>query len=985
MRGRHLLILIFFPILLFSQGQLTVQDPALHCQLDNSSFTTIVLPNLKWIVEENNDALSVRDIQEGNYKDALKINAGDIPIFEIKAHTSYWTHFQLSSKIDRDTFGITFTPNGNGWPWEFTFKEVNAHIYKKGKKIRTAYSGSAAPYSKRDFPEKLDPSAIWLKMNAADTIDVWLELTMASAIQAQVKMELVSKESIRFSRPANFYFSTHHFLNGVGFALLFLALALFIWFRDPIYWWFMIVQIFLLASTYFGEFNNETYLMFFKENPRSFIIISTFLSLIRIVSVLQFGRVYIDTKIKFPRIHFFIGLSIVLFFMMTLIGVFSRIYSTKIGDLWLSIRHIPMGFLFFLILCTLLYLSFSKDKFARVFSFGILITFIFTLLRLIIINISDNPGESVVTLTNHGFMVLTTTIILAYRFVIITQEKRSAQKEKLMSDVEKIKQKQLAEQKTREAKRLEELDRIKSNFFSNITHEFRTPLTLIIEPLRQVIEQPQKPWLPKVELAKSNSQKLLQLVNQLLDLSKLESEKMHLEYKRGNITELIEPMVASFSLLAKEKGIELNYSQKGQLLPFDFDADKMEKIMSNLISNAIKFTPEKGEITIEVASEEKEDKSYFLFSIQDSGIGISKKEQEHIFDRFYQVDGSNKRKQQGTGIGLSLCKELVELMNGQLRLESELGQGSIFEVCIPMLMNEVMTETSTMKYDIKPEVKNNYAIPLAEENTSIDIKADNLALIIEDNAELRQFIRSSIEDHYQVIEAENGKQGVRMALEFIPNIIISDVMMPEMDGFEACKNIKTNRRTAHIPLILLTSKTAMDSRIQGLEYGADVYMSKPFNTKELLLQMKNLIEVRRMLQEKFSQQLDEQTLLPSHTISDKELKSIESSKPIISEFDKEFLKHLNSFLEENIEEDMTIEMLAHEMAMSRTQLFRKLKGLLNQSPSEFVRNFRLNKAKQFLEEKKGNVSQVAYMVGFSNQKYFSTKFKEKYGLSPNQI
>lgn len=880
-------------------------------------------------------------------------------------------NLHLISDINTDTLGLVFSLNGNGWPWEFTFKELEAHIFNKGKKIRTGFSGTGSPYSERDCPKKINPSSVWIDVQEGDSLNIWVKLNMAETTLSRLDIELQANSVLNKPRQLNYSSTGHLILTGTALGLLLISFFLYLWFRDPVYLWFFLIQLSFSITIFLSAFENESYLFLFKENPRSIVYLTTLSAVFRIVAILQFARVYIKTKINFPRVDFLLKLMILVFFSLGFIGILSRMYSFDLSHLWFSIRRIPMGISFLMVIGTLVYLLFSKNNLARIFASGMLLPFIAMIVRLVFVNISDNPGDNTnPRLFISSLITLTATSILAYRFLLMTKEKEKANEERILSNLEQLKQEQLAQQKSKEAARLEELDKVKSNFFSNITHEFRTPLTLIIEPLRQVVEQPEKPWLNKVKLAKNNSQKLLQLINQLLDISKLENNQMSLELKRQNIKDIIEPLIESFTVLAKEKKIQLNYQNHIKTPLFDIDQDKMEKIIINLISNAIKFTNEEGTINIKIKEVIENESPNFIFKIEDSGIGIPQKDQAHIFDRFYQVDGSNTRKYQGTGIGLSLCKELVELMNGKLSFESEEGKGSLFEVVIPMRFE--MEEEKIVK--VVEQKTLTVFENISNSKDELDLEDSNIALIVEDNDELRAFIKASIEDHYQIIEASNGAEGLEKAMEFIPNIIISDVMMPEMNGFELCEKIKTNEKTAHIPVILLTAKTAMDSRIQGLEFGADAYMNKPFNTKELVIRMKNLIHVRELLQEKYSQQIEGSTTgNPSADLR-------------LSTYDEQFLENLKTFIIEHIgEEELNIENIAKEMAMSRTQLFRKTKALLNQSPSEFLRNIRLNKAKELLVEKKGNVSEIAYQVGFSSQKYFSTKFKEKYGLSPSEF
>lgn len=593
-----------------------------------------------------------------------------------------------------------------------------------------------------------------------------------------------------------------------------------------------------------------------------------------------------------------------------------------------------------------------------------------------------NEEETVLTIVIYPPWYRTKLAYLLYAILLIFGIYKLYQ-----DQVRRVKLRNELEFEQKEAARLAEMDKIKTNFFSNITHEFRTPLTLIIEPLRQILKDKNlsNSTKNKAQLAERNSQRLLGLVNQLLDLSKLESKKMTLELKRGDFLEFIAPIMASFDGLAKQKNIQFIYNAPNELPFFDFDKNKVEKVVFNLISNAIKFTKANGTVTVNVI--ENTQNQQLQIQVIDTGIGISKQEQPHIFDRFYQVDGSNTRQHEGTGIGLALSKELTEVMNGSLTFQSELGKGSTFEVLLPMVksLDSINTSLDAEVYTTKLLVRTEQ--PATRNSQPVfNPDATNIALIIEDNEELRAFIKSSIEHQYEVIETRNGQEGLELALKYIPNIIISDVMMPIMDGFEVCKRVKTDEKTAHIPVILLTAKTAMDSVLKGLEYKADAYIRKPFNVEELLLRMKNLIEVRLLLQQKFAQTLEIIPFGNADTDDNKQPINTAFQDTNISSFDQRFLTDLSKVVEQNLDnEDLTIEDLAKAVTMSRSQLYRKIKALVNQSPSEFIRNIRLKAAKQFLEQRKGNITEVAFMVGFSSQKYFSTKFKEKYGVKPSEV
>jgi signal transduction histidine kinase/DNA-binding response OmpR family regulator len=525
----------------------------------------------------------------------------------------------------------------------------------------------------------------------------------------------------------------------------------------------------------------------------------------------------------------------------------------------------------------------------------------------------------------------------------------------------------------REANRLAEIDELKNRFFSNVTHEFRTPLTLIIEPLRQVLPELRDPKVAeKVRLAEKNSRQLLHLVNQLLELSKLESGKLELDLRKGDFYETTLAVFQSFLPLAEAKNIRMKFEYDRSLPVFAFDRNRVELIVNNLLSNALKFTNEGGVIRVSLQAGQND--QMVQLKVTDTGIGIPVQSIHQVFDRFYQVDNSSTRKVEGTGIGLALTKELVEWMGGTITVEStgRAGEGSAFTVQLPMSEAESLP-FNRVQPPVQPENKN-ISAP-SEDGVSIRANHRNqdgqpLVLIVEDNPDLRKFIKQSLPSSYQIIEAGNGAAGIRQALEFVPDLIISDVMMPEKDGYQVCDELKNNEITSHIPIILLTAKTALDSKLTGLRTGADDYLTKPFNTEELVARIENLIETRRVLREKYS----------------KGSRENREALTGFSRIDQDFLQKVTLLLDSQLDnENFTIEDFARQLLISRVQLHRKLKALTTQSATDFIRDYRLERAMELLKQKQGNVTQVAGMVGFGNEKYFSTVFKEKFGVSPSQV
>ena len=524
-----------------------------------------------------------------------------------------------------------------------------------------------------------------------------------------------------------------------------------------------------------------------------------------------------------------------------------------------------------------------------------------------------------------------------------------------------------------EAEQLRQLDRLKSNFFANISHEFRTPLTLIQGPVEQALKGVAADETPvrtsNLQMIRRNTLRLQNLVDQLLDLSKLESGKMQLQVRRGPLLPFLRAVIFSFESLAERKGIDFAASFPEELEEAWFDPDKWEKILVNLLSNAFKFTPEGGSVRV-VAAVAPEG---LQLSVTDSGKGIAPGEIDRIFDRFYQVEGSEAG---GTGIGLALVRELVAVQGGKISVESEVGVGTSLHLLLPY-RREDFSETELLQSEEAPPAAIARAIPAEEPQESPTPvsppfeEADErpLLLIAEDNPDLRQFISQILQDSYRILTAHNGREGLEQAIERTPDLLISDVMMPEMDGFELCRTLKEDERTSHIPVVLLTAKAGQEHKVAGLETGADDYLTKPFDEKELRVRVRNLIEQRRQLREKFGGEL---VLRPSAVA--------------VTSVDQRFLEKVKETIEANLgNEQFSVTELAEAVAFSRSQLHRKLKSLTDKSPNELIRNFRLTRAKELLEQGAGNVSEVALEVGYGNLSYFTKSFKEAFGQLPSEL
>ncbi|MCJ8292272.1 MAG: response regulator [Crocinitomicaceae bacterium] len=516
-----------------------------------------------------------------------------------------------------------------------------------------------------------------------------------------------------------------------------------------------------------------------------------------------------------------------------------------------------------------------------------------------------------------------------------------------------------------DAEHIKEMDAVKGQLYANITHEFRTPLTLIMG-MNEQIDGHQK----EKTIIRRNSEKLLLQINQLLDASKLDSGNLKLDLIQYDIISYIQFLTESFEGLAADKGIKLTFYTEVKRLNMDYDEQKIQAIVYNLLSNAIKFTDKDGSIVCHLSEIEGNQENVFQLKIKDSGIGIEANELNKVFDRFYQANNSQKGINTGSGIGLALTKSLVELMHGNIRVESTVGQGTSFTLSIPIQTNCSKIGDGDF---MQPLGWGTEKTPERDPTSSIkkdDPDALNL-LIIEDNEEIANYLDSIFNSSYNTHIAENGKIGISKAFDIIPDAIISDVAMPEMDGYEVCETLKQDERTSHIPIILLTAKTAQEEKMSGLQAGADLYITKPFYRDELKVSLQKLIDVRLKLQVYYSTLGSEINIEPP--VSETKFSPVEEA----------FLEKLDTIIEVHLTDaDFGIPELAKKAGLSQMQVYRKLKALTDKTPSQFIRSYRLNKGLKLIQTSDLNISEVAYEVGFSDPNYFSRTFHKEFGNPP---
>jgi len=526
------------------------------------------------------------------------------------------------------------------------------------------------------------------------------------------------------------------------------------------------------------------------------------------------------------------------------------------------------------------------------------------------------------------------------------------------------------------------LEKIKSRFFANLSHEFRTPLMLIKGPLEQLKQgQSNENYFENIDLIERNSDRLKGLIDQLLELSHLEKATIPLRAKQEDLIKILKGLGAGFESLAKQKNISLGFESDSQSKICWLDMDKFEKIINNLLSNALKFTSEGGEVVVKVKELTRGGKQFAEITISDTGISIPKEKINKIFDRFFQVDNSAQRSYGGSGIGLALVKEFIELHKWDISVDSWQGKGTEFRILIPMwdyieddkkiknnLVNQIAeTDLST------PEVNQN-THSFAQDNSQIEFGKSNnkpSILIVDDSEDVRIYLSGLLKNEFTILEASNGEVGIMVATENMPDLIISDVMMPTMDGLEFCNRIKSSWQTSDIPVILLTAKASFESKMEGLEIGADDYLTKPFNSRELFTRIKNLLEQRKRLREKYSDNLNVLSV---------------NTNTRLNKADNEFLEKTLALVEKNLDKtNFGTEQLANELFVSRTQLHRKIISITGQPPGELIRNKKLKHAAKLLLEGKLSVTQIAYEIGFSSPAQFTRAFTKQFSCLPSEF
>ncbi len=875
--------------------------------------------------------------------------------------TTFWGKISLRSKTELQNWELHFEdPRRRDIAWIRSNGKVDVYAVSEGQVMFHKKTGVDYPKAEREFADNWILNRVRLDIPANLPVTLYIKVENNSFGWFPYINPTLRKPGFTDYHPLfPFSPSFNIFMFGVTFIIFLYHFLQFLYLRQRIFFWFSL-WMFLCTSTQAMTIGLDAeYLL--GNYPQFRFALWLLIPNSMLFTFWFFGREFINSRTKFPKLDKLMLVPPVVMIFAIISGLILLITGSKPILNAISSYH----FIFIILYSALgliiaVILAFKKDNFARYFGIGAILATCSTLLgglwSSFIIRVPFDPYI-------WGMFLQT----IAYSFGIAYRQQQLSLKAQ--------KQKLAAKESENEMNRIKDLDEVKTRFFTNLSHEFRTPLTLILGPLNKVETDTANSNSPvvlenkTVTLIKKNALRLQNLVDQLLDLSKLESGKLHLQLTQEGLIAFIRTMVFSFESMAERKNISLNTSFPSEIPGAWYDKDKLEKILSNLLSNALKYTPSGGSVSVIVLDNGGE----LSIDVIDTGAGIDKGEVHKIFERFYRVEGTEEK---GSGIGLALTKELVDLYNGQIRVSSHKGQGTSFKLRLPYSLDLLPKSVETPAEMIIPEPnESEQSSPSVFNNKEQNVQGTlpptdkPMALVIEDNVDLRDYISDILKDQYTLLTAKDGLQGERMAFEHIPDIIISDVMMPKKDGYEVCHSIKTNIKTSHIPIIMLTAKVGHTNKMEGLTQGADAYLTKPFDEQELLLRMKNLIDARKKIWE----HLKSSDLL---VLQDLEVSSVDDT----------FLQKVVSTIKENIDNELlSVEDLGRAVGFSRSQLHRKLKALLNKSANQLIVEIRLNEARRMLEHKAGSVSEIAYSVGYSNMSYFTKSFKEKYGVLPSKV
>ena len=924
--------------------------PTSQIRLLENEQTTYSLQRYVLAMKDTTPGYTIQEIIQPSLQD--KFQPYPEYVAAIENYQYYWAKVELENRLtDADQYTEWVLSLTDTWT------HLDFFIEAKDGRWRQEPNGAFTPVRLKKFAPTARGNLVKLVLPPHEPVTVYFRgiserTAITPSFYARLKHIETYYDDLLKTKVGNALF--------IGFLLMMFLYNVIIYFfgRDRSFVFYSLYLFMVIVYATYSSDDLVDWFGLFPDHPayERFMKLSLYFAM---MCYLAFIRAFLDLGQLLPKwdiilkIFIYLGFPLIaLDIVVLLLTNFSYVVEDRIT--------VPYIISIILLCCSLLYPLFkTRDKKGYFIIAGIAAICLGAFLT-VVSRIWIPPFSIFYLKAGTVLEVLIFSLGLAYRQ---RQQKQARQQADF-----KLKESQLLQEKKQlEADRLKELNEFKARFYTNITHEFRTPLTVIMG-ISEIIEEHEK----EKALIQRNSQNLLRLVNQLLDLSKLESGTLALNKVHRDIIIYLQYLTESFYSAATQKNIRLLFHSEEKQLMMDYDEEKIQQIVYNLLSNALKFTDKQGRIIFHASKTEQNESPFLKLKIKDTGIGIPPENLGHIFDRFYTPPLESSRKEASTGIGLALTKELVELMKGRIEVQSQVGEGTEFILYLPIESQASSTaEESPVEQQVSPITKHAHAAspqnkPLdeIEESTFPDLSE---LLIIEDNEDIITYIKTILKNKYKIHTSRNGNLGIEKALQIIPDIIISDVMMPEKNGYEVCEYLKQDERTSHIPIILLTAKATQADKVDGLKYGADAYLTKPFDKEELIVRLEKLVTIRQRLQERY-------------TSGTSTSKTPEPSKEDL------FLQKLHEHIQTHLSDAaFGVVQLAMAVPMSQMQLYRKLKALTGKTPSQFIRSYRLRKGLELLRAGELNISETAYEVGFTDPSYFSRVFQKEFGTSPSDF
>lgn len=929
----------------------------------NSGEVIQLEPFLEYLPGHENGRLSLEEVSKKAFVPRSGFSGKTV------SHQPYWLKIQLRNDLPNGAEKVEWVLHFSLIPTAISYFATNDNA-----PLQTGKSGYFLPVSERSFKPVLKGNLGKLLLPPGQVVTLFIKMESS-------RQGMGPDFKVNLSHTDTFYsqLKTRKQWNGlfVGFMVLMLIYNLFLFMlaKDRAFLYYSTYLFGLIFFTVYntGDLADWLYKFAMAENPEHIQYLKTSVYL-TIIANLGFLRYFLDLRNLLPkwdRACQWLMIGAVLFFVMDVVTMVNTNFNYDSADVF------TVGFsaIFLVLIFSLPFpLSKTSDK-KRYFVIGGILAMGLGILSVIIFRLQTVDFSTLLFRAGIMVEVIFFSLGLAYRQMESDREKQQAAFALERSQLLRV-------QQEKEAKRLEDLDDAKNKLYTNIAHELRTPLTVIMGMTEELatnsqqlaVSEQEKDMMEKeLNLIKRNSHSLLQHVNQLLDLSKLDAGMLKLNNEQGDIINYLTYLTESFHTMAQEKNLRLTFYSEISELVMDFDAEKMQHVVYNLLSNAIKFTEAGGKVVLHVTQTNRDNQPFLQVKVQDSGGGIPAGQLKNIFNRFFQVNNSNTLRSEGTGIGLALTKELVELMGGSIDVESTLGKGSTFNLLLPIGL-VANTATSPSSHTFAPEPlphlpSHQQAAVYATPESSDGEKP--VLLLIEDNADVVVYLTGLLGTDYEVHTAPNGLLGIERALDLIPDLIVSDVMMPEKDGYEVCETLKKDERTSHVPIILLTARAVEADRITGLRMGADAYLMKPFNKEELFVRLENLLELRRELQQRYA----------GDGFPKSEKPEKQAAEPTIED---RFLQKLKTVVLENLDNsEFDTEKLSQAVHLSPSQLYRKLKALTDDTPHSFIQKIRLHQAYDMLTSTDKLIADIAYSVGFNDPNYFSRAFSKEFGESPS--